>query len=686
MTISKRPFTDSLSYTLAKSSILVTLIVGFSLSFLQIGLDYLREQDAMDKFAAEILAANQFAAADASFHLDSPAADEVAKGILQYHYITSVSITNESDEVLAQRSSNLATDKEHTQPYDIFGEIKEFNHVLYSGTGEDIGNLTIYIDPALASEGFVDRSMLVLISGLVRNILMAFILVFVFYLTVTKKVIAVSSALKDLDPNNPRSNHIPVLNVKKKNELDDLGEGINRMLGIISSDIQEREKREQDLYTSQKELTYQANHDALTGLVNRRGFELLLNQAMQSKQPEFVFCYLDLDQFKIINDTCGHIAGDGLLRQIGHLLNNHIRSNDVLARLGGDEFGILMQSCNISDAGLIAQKLIDQIGQYRFFWEGKSFAITASIGIASLTQKIKNTTDLLRNADIACYTAKYAGRNCFRIYQEGISDTSQLHGDMEWVNKINQALENNDFCLYAQKIVPNMTTAETGLQYEVLLRMLGDNGAIIAPNAFLPAAERYHLMTKIDKWVIEHQFQYLSMHPKHLAEVELCSINISGPSLTAPEFQQTVIDKLQYYKIPANKICFEITETAAISNLTDAIAFIDAMHEKGCRFALDDFGTGLSSFAYLKYLPVDYLKIDGVFVKGIVEDPIDYAMVKSIHEVATVMGKKTVAEFVENSDIELKLKEIGVHYSQGYGIAKPCPIAELASSMQTKPS
>jgi diguanylate cyclase (GGDEF)-like protein len=372
----------------------------------------------------------------------------------------------------AQHSSTLATDKEHTQRYDIFGEIKEFNHVLYSRTSENIGNLNIYIDPALASEGFVDRSLLVLISGLVRNILMAFTLVFVFYLTVTKKVIAVSSALKDLDPSNPGNNHIPELNVKKKNELDDLREGINRMLEIMSSDIQERQQREQDLYTSQTELTYQANHDPLTGLVNRRGFEVLLNQAMQSKQPEFVFCYLELDQFKIINDTCGHIAGDELLRQIGHLLNNHIRGNDALARLGGYEFGILMQYCNISNAGLIAQKLIDKIGQYRFFWEGKSFAITASIGIASLTQKIKNTTDLLRNADIACYTAKDAGRNCFRIYQEGISDTSQLHGDMQWVNKINQALENNDFCLYAQKIVPNITTTETGLHYEVLLRML----------------------------------------------------------------------------------------------------------------------------------------------------------------------------------------------------------------------
>jgi EAL domain-containing protein (putative c-di-GMP-specific phosphodiesterase class I) len=256
-------------------------------------------------------------------------------------------------------------------------------------------------------------------------------------------------------------------------------------------------------------------------------------------------------------------------------------------------------------------------------------------------------------------------------------DIAKVHGEMQWVTKINWALENNKFCLYAQIIQPNVLTDTCGFHYEVLLRMVDESGLLVSPNAFLPAAERYHLMTKIDKWVIRNQFDYLSKNPEHLASLELCSINLSGPSLTAPGFLQAVIDYLNYYQIPAEKICFEITETAAISNLTDATNFIDAMHKKGCSFALDDFGTGLSSFAYLKYLPVDFLKIDGVFVKGIVDDPIDYAMVKSIHEVGRVMGKKTVAEFVENSDVVLKLKEIGVDYSQGYGIAKPCPIEEL---------
>jgi diguanylate cyclase (GGDEF)-like protein len=676
----KRPFTDSLSYTLTKNSLLVTLVVGLFLSCIQIGVDFVREQDAIEQFASEILAANQFAAADATFHLDTPAAEEVAKGILQYQFITSVIITNESDEVLTQRTSENVKRAENVEGYEIFGEIKNFNQPLYLKSGENIGNLSIYIDPVLASEGFLDRSVLVLLSGLVRNILLAFILVFLFYKTTTKKVLAIAVALNNIDLTNQSKKSLPPINNKHKNELDDLGDSINRLLGIIYNDMQKREQREKALLDSQKELTYQANHDVLSGLVNRRGFELHLSYAMETKQAEnaeHVFCYLDLDQFKVINDTCGHIAGDELLRQISQLLKKHIRKHDVLARLGGDEFGILMVNCGVEDAKSIAQKLIDKVSRYRFLWEDKPFAISVSIGIAPVSDCINNANDLLRNADIACYAAKDAGRNCFRIYTESVLDIAKVHGEMQWVTKINWALENNKFCLYAQIIQPNVLTDTCGFHYEVLLRMVDESGLLVSPNAFLPAAERYHLMTKIDKWVIRNQFDYLSKNPEHLASLELCSINLSGPSLTAPGFLQAVIDYLNYYQIPAEKICFEITETAAISNLTDATNFIDAMHKKGCSFALDDFGTGLSSFAYLKYLPVDFLKIDGVFVKGIVDDPIDYAMVKSIHEVGRVMGKKTVAEFVENSDVVLKLKEIGVDYSQGYGIAKPCPIEEL---------
>ena len=680
MKVRKRPFTDSLSYTLTKNSLLVTLVVGFFLSCVQISVDFVREQDAIEQFASEILAANQFAAADATFHLDTPAAEEVAKGILQYKYITSVIITNESNEVLTQRTSENVKRAENVEGYEIFGEIKNFNQPLYLKSGQNIGNLSIYIDPVLASEGFLDRSVLVLLSGLVRNILLAFILVFLFYKTTTKKVLAIAVALNNIDLTNQNKKSLSPINNKQKNELDDLGDSINRLLDIIYSDTLKREQREQALHASQKELTYQANHDVLSGLVNRRGFELHLSYAMETKQAEnaeHVFCYLDLDQFKVINDTCGHIAGDELLRQISQLLKKHVRKHDVLARLGGDEFGILMVNCDIENAKSIAQNLIDKVSRYRFLWEDKPFAISVSIGIAPVSDCINNANDLLRNADIACYAAKDAGRNCFRIYTESVLDIAKVHGEMQWVTKINWALENNKFCLYAQIIQPNVLNEHCGFHYEVLLRMIDETGLLISPNAFLPAAERYHLMTKIDKWVIRNQFDYLSRHPEHLAALELCSINLSGPSLTAPGFLQAVIDYLYYYQIPAEKICFEITETAAISNLTDATNFINEMHKKGCSFALDDFGTGLSSFAYLKYLPVDFLKVDGLFVKGIVDDPIDYAMVKSIHEVGRVMGKKTVAEFVENRDIELKLKGMGVDYSQGYGIARPCPIDEL---------
>ncbi|MFT6249838.1 MAG: diguanylate cyclase (GGDEF)-like protein, partial [Paraglaciecola sp.] len=457
----KRPFTDSLSYTLTKNSLLVTLVVGLFLSCIQIGVDFVREQDAIEQFASEILAANQFAAADATFHLDTPAAEEVAKGILQYQFITSVIITNESDEVLTQRTSENVKRAENVEGYEIFGEIKNFNQPLYLKSGENIGNLSIYIDPVLASEGFLDRSVLVLLSGLVRNILLAFILVFLFYKTTTKKVLAIAVALNNIDLTNQSKKSLPPINNKHKNELDDLGDSINRLLGIIYNDMQKREQREKALLDSQKELTYQANHDVLSGLVNRRGFELHLSYAMETKQAEnaeHVFCYLDLDQFKVINDTCGHIAGDELLRQISQLLKKHIRKHDVLARLGGDEFGILMVNCGIEDAKSIAQKLIDKVSRYRFLWEDKPFAISVSIGIAPVSDCINNANDLLRNADIACYAAKDAGRNCFRIYTESVLDIAKVHGEMQWVTKINWALENNKFCLYAQIIQPNVLT------------------------------------------------------------------------------------------------------------------------------------------------------------------------------------------------------------------------------------
>jgi diguanylate cyclase (GGDEF)-like protein len=679
MSKSSHPLTSKLSLSLAQDCVLVALLVGILLSVFQITLDFWRERDAVKQFAAEILAANQFAAADAAYHLDAPAAEEVAKGILQYHAITEVTISNEMGEKLVYMTASPEDDLDYEPGYNVFGSFQDFGQALSLNSGEVIGKLTLHIDPALASEGFIDRSILVLVSGVVRNILLSFILIFVFYYTVTKKIIGLSSSLQDLDLNQPSKSQIPAIEQGKQDELVDLGHNINRLLETIAGDIKNRERRERDLRESQQELSYQANHDLLSGLVNRRGFERHLHQAIKTRQleqAEHVFCYLDLDQFKIVNDTCGHIAGDELLRQLGHLLKSKIRGHDVLARLGGDEFGILMQNCGIADACRVAQNLIDTIGEYRFEWEGQRFSVGVSIGIASLTDRIHDASDLLRKADIACYAAKDAGRSCLRVYEEGVSDFEQIHGDMEWTTQINLALEENRFCIYAQ-IIKSIDSDQAGLHYEVLLRLQNTDGSLTGPSQFLPAAERYHLSTKIDKWVIETQFRYLFEHPEHLQRLSLCSINLSGPTFTSPAFLQAIIDSLEQFQIPAHKICFEITETAAISNLASATTFIETLKAQGCHFALDDFGTGLSSFAYLKYLPVDYLKIDGVFVKGLADDPIDYAMVKSINEIGQVMGKKTIAEFVENDDIAQKLKIIGVDYLQGYGVAVPCPISEI---------
>lgn len=679
MNSKKRPLTSSLSFSLARNCVLITLLVGLLLSTFQIMQDFWREKDAVNQFSQEILAANQFAAADATFHLDSPAAQEVARGILQYHAITGVTITTEDGLILAQLTTALDKSPLDSLGYNLFGDLQNISQVLHLKSGEVVGQLTIHVDPALASESFIDRSSLVLVTGLVRNILLSIILIFVFYYSLTKKIVDLSASLQELDLNNPDKSRITGLNHKKQTELVDLGHNINRLLDTISFDIKEREQREQELRDSQDELTYQANHDQLSGLPNRRGFEANLKRVLKGRkfeQAPHVLCYLDLDQFKVVNDTCGHLAGDELLRQLGRLLKDNIRSRDVLARLGGDEFGILMEHCDIEHACQVAQSLIDKIGNYRFIWDNQLFSVGASIGVAPITESILNITELLRNADIACYAAKDAGRSCLRVYEEGSSDFEQIHGDLEWTTKINHALEENRFCLYAQKI-KSIESDTRDLHYEVLIRMQNADGSHTPPGLFLPAAERYHLITKLDKWVIETQFRYLFEHPEHLQRLSVCAINLSGPSLTSVDFQKMVIGCLEKYDIPAQKICFEITETAAITNLSDATSFIKIMSDKGCLFALDDFGTGLSSFAYLKYLPVDYLKIDGVFVKGIVDDPIDYAMVKSINEIGQVMGKKTIAEFVENKEIEDKLKIIGVDYSQGYGIARPCPIDEL---------
>ena len=441
--------------------------------------------------------------------------------------------------------------------------------------------------------------------------------------------------------------------------------------GIIR-DISDRKQTEE-------QLSFQAKHDALTGLVNRLEFEnrtKRLLSTIQHNKGEHALCYLDLDQFKVINDTCGHAAGDELLRQLGSVLSGIVRHRDTLARLGGDEFGILMEYCSLKQACRVAEALQIAIQEHQFSWEGRNFRVGASIGLVPITTATNSLTELMKNADVACYMAKDMGRNRIQTYHIEHSELVKRHGEMDWVERLNHALEEDRFCLYAQAIVP-LDDNKLDKHYELLVRMKDVEGSIILPGAFLPAAERYNLISKLDRWVIENTFYVLSENPTFFNEVDFFSINLSGQSLTDPEILDLIIRQLNESCITSDKICFEITETAAISNLSVAVKFISTLKGLGCRFALDDFGSGLSSFAYLKNLSVDYLKIDGMFVKDIANDPIDNAMVKSINEIGHIIGMQTIAEFVGNDVIKGMLKEIGVDYVQGYGIGKPQPLDEL---------
>jgi len=426
-------------------------------------------------------------------------------------------------------------------------------------------------------------------------------------------------------------------------------------------------------------LAYQARHDPLTGLIGRRELERRLGRVLAETQeaPEHALCYLDLDQFKVINDTCGHAAGDDLLRQLGALLKQHMRQRDSLARLGGDEFAALLEHCPLDQARRVANELRAAVEEYRFKWEDKVFNVCVSVGVVAVGGPGQTVSDCLRAADAACYAAKDEGRNRVHTYRPDDGELARRFGEMRWVAEITRALEEDRFELMYQPIRPVSPGLPEGHHYELLLRMRDRDGRAIPPGAFLPAAERFNLAARLDRWVVDTAFGWLAARPRHLARLDMCAINLSGQTLGDEALLARLIEHLSAGAVPAEKLCFEITETAAIANLEQATRFMRALKALGCRFALDDFGSGLSSFAYLKGLPVDLLKIDGVFVKDMVNDPIDCAMVRAINEIGRVMGKRTVAEFVEDQAVLARLREVGVDYAQGYGIGRPRPLAEL---------
>jgi diguanylate cyclase (GGDEF)-like protein/PAS domain S-box-containing protein len=428
-----------------------------------------------------------------------------------------------------------------------------------------------------------------------------------------------------------------------------------------------------------QQISYQATHDALTGLINRFEFERRLARVLggaREEATEHALAYLDLDQFKVVNDTCGHAAGDELLRQIAMRLQERMRKRDTLARLGGDEFGVLLEHCPADQARRVANSLVQTVRDFRFTWEGKTFTIGVSIGLVMIDTAAGSLANLLSSADAACYAAKERGRNRVHVYHPDDQELARRHGEMQWVARLTSAIEENRLRLDAQPIVPlNPAYASHPPHYEMLVRVLDDHGKVTPPGAFIPAAERYNLMPTIDRWVIRRSIEWLRGEiAEHADAPPVCSINLSGTSLADDHLFGFIRDELHACGVPARALCFEITETAAISNLNQAIAFIDEMRTLGCSFALDDFGAGMSSFAYLKNLKVDYLKIDGSFVKDLVDDPIDCAMVEAINRIGQVMGIRTIAEYAENERIIGRLREIGVDFAQGYGVRAPQPI------------
>ncbi|MGE0355460.1 MAG: EAL domain-containing protein [Burkholderiales bacterium] len=437
---------------------------------------------------------------------------------------------------------------------------------------------------------------------------------------------------------------------------------------------------------AEENLSWQATHDTLTDLVNRRQFEAALAGHIESARARghhHAMLYVDLDQFKVVNDTCGHLAGDALLRQLARVLEAKMRRGDCLARLGGDEFGVLLQGCDLGHAREVAAQVLAAVRGFRFAWQGQVFSLGASIGVAEITAASRDPEAVLSAADTACYLAKDKGRNQVQVYRADDAEVSTRHGEMGWVSRITGSLEDDRFFLDCQRVARLDGTG--GDEYlELLLRMRDEQGRTVPPTAFIPAAERYHLMGRIDRWVVERALRCLARHrasPQRADRVPRFGINLSGMSLGDTAFAEFVQQQFEASGVPPEALCFEITETAAISDLGNAARFIRRFRDLGCRFALDDFGSGLSSFAYLKALPVDYLKIDGSFVRGSATDPVNQAVVDAIRQLARAVGAKTIAESVESAWTLERLRALGIDFGQGYAIHAPEPYADLARRM-----
>lgn len=452
-------------------------------------------------------------------------------------------------------------------------------------------------------------------------------------------------------------------------------DNLSRLIPAVSREVREGSVRKAKRL-AESTLEHMAYHDSLTDLVNRREFERRLAHALQDAHETgryHVLLYLDLDQFKIINDTCGHIAGDELLKQMASLLSRHIRSDDTLARLGGDEFGVLLRGCDGFHARKVAEMLCEEVREYRFVWHNKPFSVSLSVGMVVISHAYNSTSELLSHADLACYTAKDRGRNNVQLYQANDADMQRRQSDMQWTSRLQHALQTDSFFLCHQEMIALQARNYDGFRTEFLVRLQQGND-IVPPGAFIPAAERFGLMPRIDRKVIEMAFHYLDRTGLGREPTGTFFINLSGSSFSDDELFSYIKNLVDRYKILPKRICFEITETSAIANLNETIGFIEQSRQDGFEFALDDFGSGMSSFSYLKALPVDYLKVDGSFVRNLLDDPIDLGIVDACNRIGHAAGLRTIAEFVENDAIKKRLTELGLDYAQGFGIAKPKPL------------
>ncbi len=431
-----------------------------------------------------------------------------------------------------------------------------------------------------------------------------------------------------------------------------------------------------------QQLSYDASHDPLTGLANRREFEIRLQRALEMTQATgalHAVCYLDLDRFKSVNDTCGHVAGDELLHQLGQVLQQKVRSADVVARLGGDEFAVLLHNCGPGDAVQVANNLLRAVAAFQFVWAQHTFTLGASIGVVIVNPHFRRLNQVMNAADTACYAAKDGGRNRVYVYQEDAAAVARRHGEMEWVARAKRALVDNRLFLEAQPILALAPGAAEPTQYELLVRMHDESGRTVPPGAFLPTVERYNLSVRYDRWVIAAALDWITRHEASMARILRFFVNLSKDSVVDPETAAFVRQALAGAGVDPRRLGFEIPENVAIGNLTRANQLVNDLRRIGCVASLDDFGSGVSSFAYVKALAVEYLKIDGMFVGSISQDKVDYAMVRSIKEIGHVMGKKIVAESVETPAVLEKLREIGVDYAQGFEVGEPRPLEELAS-------